>query len=219
MESSPLKPEIDREIAVESQETAVVEDKAEKMTKIEIRTVEDIAKALDEMQRILETHQNNLPREERERIAGILTRISKEEDMFKRNIQNLHRLFQSLDVVDAKNFKELQDRLAKASGKERKLIQVEMEEEEGKLKIEKAIFELDRRLAQALGAFNQYIMAAMNHIRGSPYPYDATPQISQAGAVLKSILAIIKETETLEEKLVTLGKAEKKLLKKERDVA
>lgn len=219
LEASPLKPEIDREIRIENKEKEAIEGQAEKTTEIEFRTVEDIAKSLDEMQRILEKHRNNLPREERERIAKILDRISREEDLFKKGVLNLHKLFQRLDAVDAAHFKELRERLGKASGKEKKLIQEEIEGEEEKIKIEKTVFELDRRLVQAFNAFNKYIGGSLVHLRESPYPSDALPQLSQAGKVLQGILGMIKEAEVLEEKLVALGKQEKKLLKKELETA
>ncbi|PKN62620.1 MAG: hypothetical protein CVU57_23515 [Deltaproteobacteria bacterium HGW-Deltaproteobacteria-15] len=219
LEASLLKPEIDREIVIENKEKNAIEAQAEKTTEIEFRTVEDIAKSLEEMQKILEAHRNNLPREERERIAKILGRISGEEDLFKRDVLNLHKLFQRLDAVDAAHFKELRERLGKASGKEKKLIQEELEGEEEKIKIEKTIFELDRRLIQAFNAFNKYVGGSLVHLRESPYPYDALPQLSQAGKVLQSIMAMIKEAEALEEKLVALGKLEKKLLKKELETA
>ena len=108
-DSSPLRPEIDREIKVEDEEKGLITGQVEKMTKIELRTVEDIAKALSEIERILETHRNNLPREERERIGHILTQISKDEEIFKRSVRNLQKLFQRLDIVDAKHFSELKE--------------------------------------------------------------------------------------------------------------
>ena len=62
-------------------------------------------------------------------------------------------------------------------------------------------------------------MEAVNHIRGSPYPYDANAPLSRARIVLKDILEMAKETKALEEKLIRLTKEEKKLLKKERETA
>ena len=44
-------------------------------------------------------------------------------------------------------------------------------------------------------------------------------RLSQARAVLTEILALIKEAKALKDKLVALVKAERKLLKKEREVA
>ena len=215
----PVAREIDREIAVENQEREMVGEGAEKMTRIEIRTVEDIEKALSEIERITEANRNNLPRGERERIAGILNQIGKDENIFRDSIRSLQKLFQRLDVVDAHHYQELKERLAKATGKEKKLLTVELEAQEEKLRLEKSIFELEGRLGQGLNSLHQLLSAAVDRIRRSPYPYDAKGPLSQARVVLTAILAFIKEAKALEDKLVALVKAERKLLKKERGVA
>jgi len=215
----PVAREIDREIAVENQEREMVGEGAEKMTRIEIRTVEDIEKALSEIERITEANRNNLPRGERERIAGILNQIGKDENIFSDSIRSLQKLFQRLDVVDAHHYQELKERLAKATGKEKKLLTVELEAQEEKLRLEKSIFELEGRLGQGLNSLHQLLSAAVDRIRRSPYPYDAKGPLSQARVVLTAILAFIKEAKALEDKLVALVKAERKLLKKEGGVA
>ena len=167
----------------------------------------------------IESHRNNLPQEERERISGLLNRILKDEDIFKKNVRRLQRLFQRLGAVDAQHFKELKDRLEKSSGKEKKLVKSEIEGEEEKLQIERAIFEFERKLTQALNAFNQHLKSGIEHIKASPYPYDAIHPLSEAKKVLSNIVNIIKETGQLEEKLVSLLKTEKNLLKRERETA
>jgi len=144
--NGPVAREIDREIAVENQEREMVAEGAEKMTRIEIRTVEDIEKALSEIERIIEANRNNLPRQERERIAGILNQIAKDENIFRDSIRGLQKLFQRLDSVDAHHHQELKERLAKTTGKEKKLLAVELEGQEEKLTLEKSIFEIERKL-------------------------------------------------------------------------
>jgi hypothetical protein len=216
--NGPVAQQIDREMAVENQEREMVADSAEKMTRIEIRTVEDIEKALAEIEHIIEANRNNLPREERERIAGILNHISKDENVFRDGIRGLQKLFQRLDAVDAHHYQELKERLAKAAGKEKKLLSAELEGQEMKLNLEKSIFEIERKLGQGLNSLHQLLRAAVDRIKGSSYPYDAKGPLSQAKAVLNEILALIKEAKALEDKLVGLAKVERKLLKKEREV-
>ena len=216
---SPLRPEISREIEVEGDESRLVKKQAGKMTKIEIRSIENMAEALAEIQQIIETHKNNLPREERERIAHILKEISKKEELFNKSVQNLRKLFQRIDIIDLKELQELKERLAKVDDKERQIVKAEIREEEEKIRIEKAILEFETRLGQYLNSFNGFLMEAVDHIRGSPYPYDANAPLVRARVVLKDILEMAKETKALEEKLVRLTKSEKKLLKKERETA
>ena len=171
-----------------------------------------------EIERIIEANRSNLPREERERIAGILNQIAKDENIFGDSIRGLQKLFRRLDVVDAHHYQELKERLAKATGREKKLLTAELEGQEEKLRLEKSIFEIERKLGQGLNSLHQFLRAAVDRIRRSPYPYDAKGPLSQARAVLNEILALIKEAKVLEDKLVGLVKVERKLLKKERDV-
>jgi len=217
-ENSQFSPEIDREMQDEDQESGMITGQAEKMTKLEIRSMEDIAEAIDQILKKVESHRNNLPQEERENISSLLNRIMKDEDIFKKNVRRLQGLFQRLGAVDAQHFKELKDRLEKSSGKEKKLVKSETEGEEEKLRIERTIFEFERKLTQALNSFNQYLKAAIEHIRSSPYPYDAIHPLSEAKKVLNNIFSMIKETGQLEEKLIALTKTEKNLLKKEKKV-
>ena len=157
--NGPVAREIDREIGVENQENEMVGERAEKMTTIEIRTVEDIEKALSEIDHIIEANRNNLPRGERERIAGILNQIARDENIFRDSIRGLQKLFQRLDAVDAQHYQELKERLAKATGKEKKLLTVELEGQEEKLRLEKSIFEIERKLGQGLNSLHQFLSA------------------------------------------------------------
>jgi hypothetical protein len=109
--------------------------------------------------------------------------------------------------------------LEKTTGKEKKLVKAEIEGEEEKMKIEQAVFGLERKLTQALNSFNQYLKAAIDHMSASPYPYDAIHPLAEAKKVLVNIFNTIKETGQLEEQLVTLTKTEKGLLNKERKTA
>jgi len=82
-----------------------------------------------------------------------------------------------------------------------------------------SIFEFEKKLGQSLNTFNQYIMSAVDHIKISPYPYDAKPKLAKARMILKDIFEILEETKALEKRVIKLTKVEKRLLKKEREDA
>ena len=111
----------------------------------------------------------------------------------------------------------MKERLGKATGKEKKFIEAEISGEEEKIGIEKTIFQFERKLGQSLNSFNKFIIAAVDQIRSSLYPYDAKVHLQKAGSVLRDIWGMIKETKELEENLISLVKNEKKLLKKEKN--
>ena len=217
--SGSINSEIGREIGLENNERKAVKRQAEKMTKIEIQSVEGIAEQLADIQHIIETHKNNLPREEQERISFILGKISKEENVFNRSVAELKKLFQRVDKADIKHLQELKERLARVDGKEREIVRAELAGEEEKIRIEKDIFAFEKNLAQYLTSFNQYLTSAVDHLRSSPYPYDAKPYLEKGRGVLKGIMEKLKETKSLEEKLIRLTTVERKFLKKEQEAA
>ena len=217
--NSSFGSKVEQEIEMEDDEKKLIKKQARKMTKAEIHTVKDIAESLAEIQRIIDTHRNNLQKEERERIAHILGKISKAEGIFMKNIHNLQKLFRHLNIVDEKHLRDLKERMVKVTGKEKRLLKAEIAGEEEKLEIDKAIFEFEKKLGQSLNTFNQYIMAAVDHIKNSAYPYDAKPPLTKARMILKDIFEILEKTKTLEEKVIKLTKMEKKLLKKEKEDA
>jgi hypothetical protein len=212
---NPRRREIDDEIKVENQERGLMKSTAAKMAKLEIRSLEDIGKALEEISGIIETQRNGLQREERERISSILDHIVKDENIFKKNVMNTRRLVQRLSNVDAEHFRKLKERFEKTSGKEKRLVKGEIADIEEKLAIEQAVFEMERRLLQALNSFNQSLRQAMERVANSLYPYDAVSHLSQARRVLKGIMDLVQEAKALEERILGLIKAEKNLLKQE----
>ena len=189
------------------------------MTKIEIRTIDDIAESLAKIHQIIQNHRNNLPREERERITEILKEILKKETIFTKSVQKLRKIVKRIGVADANQLREQKERMAGAEGKEKEILTKEIADEEEKLKIEKSILEFEERLNQYMNSFNEFIRLSVEHLRASPYPFDAEPHLGKARVILKDISEMLKETKSLEEKLVKLTKVEKVLLKKEKKTA
>jgi hypothetical protein len=215
--SGVTEPEIDREIETQGDEQRLIKKQAAKMTKIEIHTTNDIAESLAEIHQIIQTHRNNLPREERDRITGILKEILKKETIFTKSVQKLRKIFQRIGVADANQLREQKERMAKADEKEKDILTKEIADQQEKLKIEKSILEFEERLNQYMNSFNEFIRLSIEHLRASPYPFDAEPHLGKARVILKDISEMLKETKSLEEKLVKLTKVEKVLLKKENE--
>jgi hypothetical protein len=212
-----LEPEIGREIEIQGKEQRLIKKHAGKLTKLEIRTIGDIAELLAEIHQIIKNHRNNLPKEERKKITGILNEILKKETIFTKAIQNLRKILQRIGFADASQLREQKVRMAKAEGKERELLKKEIAEEEEKLKIEKSILELEERLNQYMNSFKELLSQSVEHLRASPYPFDAEPYLVKARGVLKNIADMLTETKELEKKLINVTKTEKRLLKKEKE--
>ena len=217
--SGVTEPEIDREIETQGDEQRLIKKQAAKITKIEIHTINDIAESLAEIHQIVQTHRNNLPREERDRITGILKKILKKETIFTKSVQKLRKIFQRIGVADANQLREQKERMAKADEKEKEILTKEIADEEEKIRMEKSILGFEERLNQYMNSFNEFIRLSVEHLRASPYPLDAEPHLAKARVILKDISEMLKETKSLEEKLVKLTKVEKVLLKKEKKTA
>jgi hypothetical protein len=213
---SPFTPEIDQNIEIQGKEQALIKEQAKKMTKIEIRTIDDIAQALTEIQRIIEEHRNNLPREERERLALILQEISKKENVLMQGLNKSQKVLQRIGTMDQEQLKDLKERIAKVSGKEKQILKAEIEREEEKLRIEKVAFELEGKVQQFITSFNKLVRSAFEHISRSAHPFDAKPYLVKAKLTVEEIVQILTQMKALETKLIGLTKTQKKLLKKER---
>ena len=213
-----FEPEINQEAKIQGDEKWLIEKHAEKLTKIEIRTIDDIAESLAEIQRIVDSHRNNLQKKERETISNILRDLLKKEEIFKKSVLNLRKIFQRIGVTDVKQLKEQKERLTKADGKERQILKAEISAEEKKLEIEKKIIGFEGKLDQFVNSFNKHLGLAVEYIRDSTYPYDAKPYLDKARVILKEIFEILKEIKILEENLLKMTKLETKLLNKEKEV-
>ena len=209
--------EIDREIDIDEEEKGVIKKQTKKLTKFEIRTADEMAESLAEVQKIVETHRNNLSREDRQSIGRILTEILRKEDIFKKAIHNIRNIFKRIGSADVNQIKEQKNRLSKVEGKERQILKAEIGVEEKKLKIEKEVVRLEEVLDQNLVTFNKFVKLSAEHIGNSPYPYDAKAFIVKARGVLKRISGILKEIKSFEDELLAFTKLETKLLKKEKE--
>lgn len=210
------RPEIDHEIEEEVNEKDTLKSKIGPLTKIEIRTLEDMSEALAEIQRTVESHGNSISQEDRLKIARMLENMSKKESVFQKVTEKIRSLLKQIEIRDVNQLKELEQRIATAEGKEKRILQVEMAGEQEKLKMEKTINRFESRLNQGLVSLNEHLRLANQLLRNSPYPNDAKPSLSHAREVLKDIFEISKETEILEKKLAKLINREKSWMRKEK---
>jgi len=217
--TSPFRPEIQQEMETQNKEKAIVKNQAVKITKFEIQTIEDMAETLAEIQRIVEANNNNMPREEREKIANILQILSKKENILKEGLWNLQKNFKHLGAIDAEQLQNLKDRLKTASKKERIILKSEIEFEEQKLRAEKMILNLEARMNQYSETFNKFLAQSVEYLGQPEKLYEIKDNFARARLLLKDISEILKETENLEGQLVKLTGAETSLLKKEAQTA
>jgi hypothetical protein len=215
----PFRPRIDQEIATQKREKSQIKEQAGGFTRAEIRSIDDIAERLAEIQLIIETHQNNLPSEERQGITQTLRAISEKEGLFRAASVKLEKTFRQIGGADTELLQELKERMGRAKGDERQVLKKEIDVQEEKIRIEKSIIDFQTKLEQFIESFNRYLGSAVNAISQSAYPLDSKPHLSEARLVLKDISNLLAEMKALEGRLVELADSEKALLKKERKTA
>ena len=213
---SPLKKGIGQEMDTQDQEAKIIEQQGNKVTRLEIKTISDIETSIAEMVRIIQTNSTNLTTKDRTRIAETLRKISRNENVFLKSLQNLKQILKRLRVIDDKQMREMKNRLSGSTGKEKEALEKEIYLEEEKIKAEQSVIDLEQKLEQGIGYFNNLLRQVIQILNSSAYPVDSIPPLSQAQTVLKDIVAIIGKMKVLENNLVQLSKGEKNLLRKER---
>lgn len=216
---SPLKKEINHEIDTQEIELKAVEQQERYFAKAELKTITDIEESLARMVQVIETNKTSLNTQDRKMIAKALTDISKKEDLFLKPLRNLKPIIQRLTILDDKQIKELKARLGRTKGKGKEALGREIMLEEEKIIVDTRIMALEQRLEQTLGSFNSMIRQSIQVLNSAAYPADAIPDLSKARLVLKDVANIIAEMKRSEDKLLELTKAEKNLLKDERNAA
>jgi hypothetical protein len=211
--------EIARSIRLQKNEKKIVEKKAVKITKLEIRTIEDMTECLAEIQRIVETNKNNLTREEREKIATLLRKVLDKKDIFKRGLLNLKKIYQHIGSIGTKELQKLKDRMANTPEKERQILKLEIEREEEKLKYGMTIQEYEKLLDRWMNSFNEHIESSVLYMKGTLYYQKVKDYLAESRLILVNISDLIKKIKILEEKLINITEEEKKLMNKEKEIA
>lgn len=214
--TNPIKPEIMHEIDQEESEKKLIKKNALKLTQIEMRTIDDIAKAISEIHQIIQTHQNNLPNDERQRISKILKEIYKREHILIKGLSKLKKTIKRIGNVDIKQLGEKKNRLSKANGQTKDILKKEIEDDEEKIKLEKTVLQLEDNFLDKIKIFNHAVGSAVDTLKSTRYPLDAVPHISKSEATLKEIFSMLRGAEKLEQKLLDITRSEEKLLKKEK---
>lgn len=210
-------PEINQEIGIEKEEEHLLRSQGERLTEIEIETIEDIKKQILEILRVTEAHRNNLPEEERNKISQVLSKISKDEKVFFSIVERLRKLFQKIEIKDEKQIHDMKKRLSETEGKERKAIKAEIEHEEEKRKIEKELSAIEDKLKAYVQHLNGTLNTAIETLSTSPYPYDAINHLKEGYTLVEEMMKLAKYVEKMEERVFDIIKKDERLFKKEKN--
>jgi len=207
---------IDNEIRSEERERQWLGQNAEKISEMEIGTILQIQKAIEEIEQIIGRHLNNLSDKDRRQISDLLNKIVQSEGVINKGVRDLEEIVTKAKILDNNQMQEMRSRYEKASGKKKKLLKIEIEEEERKREIEKRIGALINRFLQQTGLFHAELEVSIGHMRNSAYPLDALSNLTKAREALREMVRIQKRMEKRQADLINISKIESKVLKKEK---
>ena len=159
----PFESDIQKNIQVEKKEKNLVKSKIGHVLNFEVRTIQDMAEALAQIQRLIESQHDNLTDEERKKVADFLKKISSKEKFFKESLINFQKTSQQIGLMNEKQLSDLKSRAEKANDKEKQILVAEIEREEQKIRIQNNIRYISDNLPKSIEAFNQSINAAVEN--------------------------------------------------------
>jgi hypothetical protein len=214
----PFESDIQKNIQVENKEKGLVKSRLGKALKTEVRTIQDMAEALAQIQRLVESQQKNFSNEDRQKVADYLKKIANSENLFKEALFNFQKTSEQIDLMDEKQLSDLKRRAERANDKEKQIIMAEIEREEQKLKIQNSFKSIGDKLTKSIDIFNQSVSYAVENLKGPQFYYAAKEGLAKARLALQEIFEITQRAQDLEKRLLRLSNAEKGLLKKEKQI-
>ncbi|MFC1813663.1 hypothetical protein ACFL03_13345 [Thermodesulfobacteriota bacterium] len=206
---------IEREIDDEEKERKQVKHKTIRLTKRELREIDDISDNLKEIEKILK-HSDAITEEAKNDIAQTLSKIGNMEADFVKGLNLLKQHVRYYRARDQNKIHELEKRLSQAKDdlKTHK-IKKELHLEKKKLEIFEFINEHYDKIMKFLEDFDLQIQKAVIYIKEND-PKGAVHPVQTARNGMNIIYHILKDFKKHEFYLLNLSKKEEKILKKEK---
>ena len=208
---------IDDEIDLEKRESRVIRKKGRQPVRKALAQVDDLSDSLDLAVVIIEKSPGGFDEKARDALVEQLEEISGDEIMVREEAKGTFVAAEKLQRIDRRQIADKQERQKDSPPPAQHLIEQEIEEDEHKIRLEKAICQLDNRVQWYMRDFDTLVKSAIQAIRRSGDPADAKAYLLRAKQILGAVTHDLQQIKRLEAKLARLTKAETKLLKKERD--
>ena len=212
-------PEIKREADIEKVEARELKKEAAPLTVKEIRSIEEIEKALVDLHDRLFSGEAGQSPQYRESLARQIEAVMGKGHLFKVNLLRLDKIFKRIGVLDEGQLREKKVRLKNVSDKERKILKVELQRQEEIVLIERTVRELERRLGLNLESFEKALAGALSFVRRASNVHEAGALLLEARRTLKAMRSIVLSLKDLENRMIHIIKFERSLLGKERKAA
>ena len=209
--------EISKEISDEKKEKKFLKGKTIHLTKLEIKTVEDIESCIEKMIKLIKEKGNNVDQNEIDQLIYYLRQIAKKESVLKQGLILIQKHVSAYKRLHRKNIPELEKRLSQTKEKKKqKLIQEEIFYQKTMLQALEYLQKNEENINSFTQSFNRIVYTAMQRVR-SKSPNDALSYLDHALRSLKQMSHIYKKQKNLEKYLISVDKKTISDLKNEKN--
>ena len=211
------EPEINHEIKDDKKEGKLLKTKTLRLTKLEIRTIDDIENSLHHLIKLIKEKDKDITQEETHEISRILKHISDKENILLRSMPIIKRQAEIFKSKHRKDIHELEKRYheAKDNPKQQKLIHEELTYQKRMIEVLDFIETYENKIVEFTQHLNQTLSKAMLKLR-SIYPHECLEYLNYAHKEISNMKHIFKKQKELEKYVISLNKKTMKNLKKEK---
>jgi tetratricopeptide (TPR) repeat protein len=203
----PVKNNTDQEIKLEDDELHKL-----KILRNKLQTVDDLMDALTLLEKSIKKHPV-LTQEQVQNARHYLDSISKKEEIFRKNHNDLIRQFKLLGRIDSERLERLHTELSTAPEHLKKYKQAEIDIERRKIEYDKKIIDIRTNLDAFFQTYHQNLVLAIQHlVENSDMSLNHIAQAKDALGHLRNLINVMRR---LQGELYDLHKAQKELMRGE----
>ena len=208
--------ETDREISEDKKESRLLKKKTIKLTRLDLKTIEDIEDYLKQMIALIKEKGNTIDQQEIAQLTSALRQIAKKEDVLKKSMQVIKTHVNAYKAIHRKDIPELEKRLNQTHDKkQRKTIEEEVSYQKRMLQTLDFMQKYESKINEFTQSFNNLLSVAMQRLK-SHYPNDALSYLENANTSLQNMKHIYNKQRDYEKYLLKLNKKTIRDLKKEK---
>ena len=211
------EPEINKEIKEDKKEKKLLKGKTLKLTKMEIRSVDDMENSLNHLIKLIKANDKNITKDETYKISQLLRQISQKENILVGSMPILKKHTEIYKKHHRKDIAELDKRLREAINNppQQNMIRQEIHHQKQMLETIDFIQTYENRILKFTQQLNKTISKAIEKLK-TIHPHECLEYLEYAKKELSAMKHILKKQKELEKYIVSLTKKSVKNLKKEK---
>ena len=211
------EPEINKEIKDDKKEKKLLKGKTLKLTKLEIRSVDDMENSLNHLIKLIKTNDKNITKDETFQISQLLRQISQKENILLGSMPILKKHTEIYKKHHKKDIAELEKRLREAINNppQQNMIRQEIHHQKKMLETIDFIETYENRIFEFTQLLNKTLSKAIEKLK-TIHPHECLEYLEYGKKELSSMKQIFNKQKQLEKYIVSLNKGSVKNLEKEK---